>query len=1328
MASQGGALICTRCGQANAPGVRYCAHCGEPLDPKLIAELQRDYVVLTELDAQIAAGLGAATVEALRDTIRERYLAHRASSHPTVTPASPQAAAQPTTPETSAAPVTVPLTQRTPAAPAAPVQPHGPVFSWRAFIAEQAIAVMAYLGGFLLLIATLTFEVGGWQALPNVAKLGGVLAIYVIFGLLGMLLRRAASLRTVSRVYLGVFALMTPLAALALYRFELQARGFPVAGMICLAAVYAAIVYLALATRTQFVTYAYLGWAALLVAALAIPAWALLTRDWNLPVIALMALLLLAPRAWRRRGGAHAPDWLATLELSATQISAVAAAVAAVGTLMVAMQLASNVASSAPVDDRDLAALALAATALVPLSAGWSWAARTISDIAHDDVLTALDWGVAASVALATLAVAGWLHASHAGFAYTLAAVALVEGLGAESLLRRRAPGRAGLRVGVQVLAAALVGSAALITAPIPLPNAPLLTACAVGVALGLLFALRGALNGATPWGLVAGFFLFIGAQAAFAASIPAEQLSATVDRLPNALTQLPTLCGLLALALVALGLGLRAAPQGTPLRRLRLAVDVTALAEATFTFFALFSHTREYSALHLGVFALAALLVARVERRPLAAGVFVGIFGALASLTFIITNQDYAAVAVTTVALALLTLALGRLLGRAYSLPIYIVTLLAMLIAFLQVRGAEPGGASGWLMLGLAGWMALAVAVTLTVDALTADTSLWMIAPAAVALMSAFDARSLWPAVALTLALAAMGASLRQARGAGWEAAWHGAALVASIIALTRATTGAQASVAQSLGLALLFATVAYLIAWHERLPWLTATITPYALVALMQSGALPINATQRMVVTLILAVVFTAAGMLARWRLGRAWSLALYASAVIGVGFTAASVTPYPERAGLLEVILLGFAALAFFAALLEETPWAALAPATFAAAAALAQPDGRALLPLALVLAAAAFAVSRTRGAAWSLPLYAATMVAAVAATWQGRTQAGAFEVVALVTLALAAWLLAALESRGDALLVAFIFATLAVSAAARAFAWDAWQATLAYVALAWAFELSRIGWARIPWLRERAGAWLPALGATAEALAAWRDPRRAGQRIARGAAALVAGGVVVGGLFAPQSFTTHGPQTQALAVALLSLAGLLARFGWGPGWDSGWRPALYLAGEALALCVTWELRWLGAQNLQAWIIAPGSAQLIIGALLPADTRLRPPAWVAQAFSVSGAMILMLPTLGQSVTEPLEWQWNYALLLAVEALALTLLAVGLRNRILALTGSAFVGVAAVRGAIIAVQQNLPAPLVIGVFALALMGLATWLSLRARHTQRADLSSGAK
>ena len=1329
MTSPEGGLICSQCRWVNVPGVRYCAQCGEPIDPRLIAELHRQYLLLTELDTQIAAGQGAATVQALRDAVRERYLTQRMPQRPVAQPAPARpASAAPSAP----APVTTPFQQPTPAAPA---QPHGPVFSWRAFIADQAIAVMAYLGGFLLLIATLTFEVGGWQALPDVAKLGGVLAVYVIFGLLGLTLRRAVSLRTVSRVYLGVFALMTPLAALAVYRFELQARGFPVAGMVCLAGAYAAVVYLALAARTRFVTYAYLGWTALLLAALAIAPWARISQFWDLPITSGLALLLLAPHALRRARGAA--GLLASVEPSAMQISA---GVSVISTALTFMLTLSDF-FGGPADAQQVAAVAAAACVVIPLSAAWSWTARSLTnsaDLTDRQTVAALDWLTAASLPLAATAVATWLHASLGAYAYTMAAMALLEGLLAEGWLRQRTPQRAGLRVAVQALAAGLAGVGMVDGLTLWMryqytPDSistitPTVTASAVGLALCLIFALRGSLEAVTPWGLAAGAFLLIGAHATFSLVVPSALLWSRADQLPGALAQWPSLMGLLALALAGLALLLRTAPQASRPRRLRAPVTIAALVCAVFASLWLVSHTRAYSAVLLGAFALAALVVARVERRPVAAGVWAAGFSTAMALVIVTSNLDGATVAVVPVALALLTAALGRLLGRAYGMHVYVATLVATGMAYWQLISDpfETTAHSSLLALGLGGWMALAVALALLADTLLAGAPLWMLAPAAVALLAINDTRSLWTQVALTLALVGVGALLRGLRGALWEIGWHVAALVASMVALTTAlqtvpASGAPTAAERTLGVALLFALVAYLIAWQERLPWLTATVAPYALVALLEAGALPITPTRQMLVTLAIALAFTLLGMAARWLLGRPWAPALYAVAAVGAGFAAMRVTPYPERAGLVEAILLGFAALAFFAALLEETPWATLAPATFAAAAALAQPDGRALLPLALVFAAAAFAFSRTRGAAWSLPLYGATMVAAVAATWQGRSQAGAFEVAALVTLAVAAWALAALESRADALLVASAFAALAVSASARAFGWDAWQATLAFAALAWVFELSRLGWSRIPWLRDRGGAWLPALGQTPEAQAAWRDPRRAGQRIARGAATVVAVGVVIGGWLAPESFATQRPQTQALAVALLSLAALLALFGWSGPAMRGWRPALYLAGEALALFVTWELRWLGAQNPQAWIIAPGSAQLIIGALLPADTRIRPPRWVAQAFSVAGALILTLPTLGQSITEPVEWQWRYALLLAVEALALTLLAMGLRNRILALTGSAFVGVAAIRGAIIAVQQNLPVPLVIGVFALALMALATWLSLRARRTPHA-------
>ena len=55
-------------------------------------------------------------------------------------------------------------------------------------------------------------------------------------------MRRLPRLHTVGGAYLGVFALMTPLLALGIYRFGLQAAGFPGAAMLSLSAGYAAII------------------------------------------------------------------------------------------------------------------------------------------------------------------------------------------------------------------------------------------------------------------------------------------------------------------------------------------------------------------------------------------------------------------------------------------------------------------------------------------------------------------------------------------------------------------------------------------------------------------------------------------------------------------------------------------------------------------------------------------------------------------------------------------------------------------------------------------------------------------------------------------------------------------------------------------------------------------------------------------------------------------------------------------------------------------------------------------------------------------------------
>src|SRR5579885_1433666 len=179
-------LICPRCREASPPNTRYCAHCGEPLDPSLVKELRGLEWTLADLDARIAADKGGQTIVELRNEYYARYhesilapwlrgtaarnqsasvgAADAPAAKPPISEVIPNVSARefvtgappPVREPVTTAPVipppsplprtTIPIPAVTlPAAPVPP--PPGPVFSWRAFSAEQAIAIMAYLGG-----------------------------------------------------------------------------------------------------------------------------------------------------------------------------------------------------------------------------------------------------------------------------------------------------------------------------------------------------------------------------------------------------------------------------------------------------------------------------------------------------------------------------------------------------------------------------------------------------------------------------------------------------------------------------------------------------------------------------------------------------------------------------------------------------------------------------------------------------------------------------------------------------------------------------------------------------------------------------------------------------------------------------------------------------------------------------------------------------------------------------------------------------------------------------------------------------------------------------
>jgi hypothetical protein len=245
-----------------------------------------------------------------------------------------------------------------------------------------------------------------------------------------------------------------------------------------------------------------------------------------------------------------------------------------------------------------------------------------------------------------------------------------------------------------------------------------------------------------------------------------------------------------------------------------------------------------------------------------------------------------------------------------------------------------------------------------------------------------------------------------------------------------------------------------------------------------------------------------------------------------------------------------------------------------------------------------------------------------------------------------------------------------------------------------------------------LRPRGGAWWAEVARDqGKRRARLADPRALGISVHRWASLLVGAGAVVGGMVAPNAFTPHASQTAVLGVTLLSLAGILAVL----GRETSFRLALYAAGALVALALTLGARWLGADNVQAFILPPGSYLLLCGALLPADEAVaHGERWGAGA-SLLGSLLLLTLTTAQSFQ--LESNWIYAVALAGEALVVAGIGVGMRSRALIVVGSAFVVLAALRGAILALSTGVPVAVVLALASLLVLGAATWLSLRARR-----------
>jgi hypothetical protein len=234
------------------------------------AEAQRLKFILDEEIARLqpAGDLTSAAIEALRMHYQARLEAAlnvidaaRPVAEAAQTVAQPQRVRE-TEPGVPVHPLAVPA----PAAVATPAR-EVPTRSLREFFADRSILILSYIGAFLLIVATLLFEVSAFSAVDSTARFAGVLALNLVFGVAGWMCFRLPAMRLVGRTYIAIAALMVPLTFIAAWVFlVLQQYGLSAGVAVAIAAASCALLYGVLAVNLGSEGYALLSLTALAIA------------------------------------------------------------------------------------------------------------------------------------------------------------------------------------------------------------------------------------------------------------------------------------------------------------------------------------------------------------------------------------------------------------------------------------------------------------------------------------------------------------------------------------------------------------------------------------------------------------------------------------------------------------------------------------------------------------------------------------------------------------------------------------------------------------------------------------------------------------------------------------------------------------------------------------------------------------------------------------------------------------------------------------------------------------------------------------------------------
>jgi hypothetical protein len=179
--------------------------------------------------------------------------------------------------------------------------------------------------------------------------------------------------------------------------------------------------------------------------------------------------------------------------------------------------------------------------------------------------------------------------------------------------------------------------------------------------------------------------------------------------------------------------------------------------------------------------------------------------------------------------------------------------------------------------------------------------------------------------------------------------------------------------------------------------------------------------------------------------------------------------------------------------------------------------------------------------------------------------------------------------------------------------------------------------------------------------------------------------------------------------AAAWALALMLAVDARLHSQPAFD-------YVAVITASIGTYWIARYLGADNPQWYVVAPGLALVGCGLMLQVDRRFKtPPSSTANAAIGFGAAALLGTTAVQTLDSTLSVGLYIGILL-VESIAALLVGIATRSRVLVLAGAAGAALASLRALVILIQE-VPLFIVFGLVAILLLGGAAALAvLRAR------------